>query len=89
MTGAASRSNICDDDVDALGLEIGFLRRTGDVDLDHHRDLRVERDLDVVHAERLDRAIEHDLALGYLRANAFQRFRDVAGTDRAVEMADV
>ena len=51
-------------DVDALRLQIGFFGRAGDVDLDRDRDFRVKRDLHLVHADRLDRAVEHDLALG-------------------------
>ena len=52
------------EDVDALGLEVGLLGRPGDVHLDRDRDFRVQRNLDVVQSDFLDRAIEHDLALG-------------------------
>ena len=76
-------------DVDALRLQVGFFRRASDVDLHRHRDLRVERDLDLVHADRLDRPVEHDLALRHLRSNAFQRLGDIAGANRAVELPGV
>ena len=49
----------------------------------------VQRDLDLMHADRLDWAVEHDLALGHLGALALQRLDDVAGRDRAVELAGV
>ena len=46
------------DDVDALLLHFGFVRRTRDVDADGHHDLGVQLDLDVDQAERLDRAAQ-------------------------------
>src|SRR3954451_14439664 len=50
-------------DIDALGLEIGLLGTARNVDLDGYCDLRMQRDLDVVNADRLDRPIEHNLTL--------------------------
>ena len=44
-----------------------------------HRNFGVKRDLHFVHADRLDRAVEHDLALGDVRADTFERLGDVAG----------
>src|SRR5436190_9456231 len=77
------------EDVDTLRLKIRFLGRTGDVDLDVHRDFWMERDPDLVHPDRLDRPIEHDLALGDPGADALERFDDVAGADRAVKVTHV
>src|SRR3546814_2187770 len=45
--------------------------------------------LDLVHADRLDRTVEHDLALDDLVAVGLKRLDDVAYRDRAVELAGV
>src|SRR6185503_9175205 len=77
------------DDVDALRLKLGLFGRAGDVDVDGDRNFRVKSDLHVLHSDRLDRAVQHDLALGDLGAFGFQSLDDVAGGDRAVELAGV
>src|SRR3546814_16203473 len=43
--------------------------------------------LDLVHADRLDRTVEHDLALDDLVAVGLKRLDDVAYRDRAEELA--
>src|SRR3954451_21916904 len=76
-------------DVDALRLQVGLFRRARDVDLHRHRHFGVKRDLDLVHADRLDRAIEHDLALRHVSPFSLQRVDDVARADRTVKLAGV
>src|SRR3546814_14001238 len=86
-------SDVCSSDqggdIDALGLKIGFFGRAGDIDLHDLIDFGVKRDPNVMDAERLDRAIEDDLVLRYLRTVSFQRLGEVAGRNRAVELAGV
>ena len=57
LVGGLSRC----DDVLALRLTLGLVRRAGDVEGDLHRDFRVEPDRDLVHADRLDRLVEDDV----------------------------
>ena len=42
--------------IDALGLQIGLVGRARDIDLDLHRNLGMQRDAHIEHADRLDRA---------------------------------
>src|SRR5438270_13820951 len=49
----------------------------------------MERDSDFVKPDCLDRTVEHDLAIGDVGTNAFERFGDIARRDRAVELACV
>src|SRR5205823_12270367 len=66
-----------------------FFRAAGDVDLDRHRHLWMQSDLDLVHTNSLDRTIKHDLTLGYVGSDAFERFGDVARRHRPIELAGV
>jgi hypothetical protein len=50
------------DQLAALGQELGLVGRAGDQRGDVDRDLRMEVDLDLVRAQRLDRLVELDLA---------------------------
>src|SRR3546814_16563788 len=82
-------SDLLGGDIDALGLKIGFFGRAGDIDLHDLIDFGVKRDPNVMDAERLDRAIEDDLVLRYLRTVSFQRLAEVAGRNRAVTLPGV
>ena len=70
----------------ALGEELGLVGRTGDQHADLDRDLRMEVDLDLVRAQRLDRLVELDLAALDLDACGGGAVGDVARGDRAVEL---
>ena len=49
----------------------------------------MQRNAYVLHANRLDRAIEHDLVLGYLVTLGFQRLGKVARGNRSIELAGI
>ena len=66
------------DQLAALGQELGLVGRAGDQDGDLDRDLRMEVDLDLVGAQRLDRLVELDLAALDLDALGVDGIGDVA-----------
>src|SRR5262249_31442376 len=75
------------DDVFALGLAIGFVRRAGDIDLHRGRDFRVQAHADIVEANGLDRLVEHDRAALDLAARLDDLVGDIARGDRTIELA--
>src|SRR5690606_32948732 len=75
------------DHVLALRLTLGFVGRTGDVDLDRGRDLGVQADQHLVDAQRLDRRVQDDLRALDLAAFGADGLSDVATGDRTVQLA--
>src|SRR5690606_38966630 len=81
--------------VDGLGrgrrltarLPFGLIRRAGDVQRDRRGNFRMQRDGDVGEADRLDRLVELDLIPADIEALFREDLCDVAGRDRAVELA--
>src|SRR5512147_3243279 len=71
----------------ASGLALCLVRRAGDVDRDMGRDLGMKSDAKLMHAEHLDRPVEQNLAPLDGEAAFGDDSGDVAGRDRAVELA--
>ena len=74
------------DHVLALRLTLGFVGRTGDVDLDRGADLGVQANRHFVDAQALDRRVQDDLRALDLAAFGLDGLGDVATGDRTVQV---
>src|SRR5581483_9091040 len=73
----------------ASRLTLGLVGRTGDIDGHVRHHLGMEGDADLVQPQRLDRTIEHHLTALDREPALGEGRGDVAGRDRAVELARV
>ena len=78
-----------DGDIFAAGLTFGFFFGTRDVDDDVDFDFRVQRNVDFVKAEFLDRLAEGDLTAINAEAALGDGLCDVAGRNRAIKLTGV
>jgi len=71
----------------ALGLALGFFRRTGNVEFDREFDFSMQVQGDLVQADSLDRGVQLDLVTADVEAFGSQDFNDVTSSYRTVELA--
>ena len=81
LGGLALIVELAADHVFALGLTLGLIHRTGDVDLDRGADLGVQANRHFVDAQALDRRVQDDLRALDLAAFSLDGFGDVAAGD--------
>lgn len=78
LGGLALIVELAADHVLALGLTLGFIHRTGDVDLDRCADLGVQANRHFVDAQGLDRRVQDNLRTLDLAAFGLDGLGDVA-----------